>query len=83
MADRKVVDAFDDKLPPVTDDVSEEQQEDTIKINTAEQAPRDDIEKVESVSRRSDIAPGSEPPDGGLNAWLKVFGCFLLYSNVW
>lgn len=39
------------------------------------------LEKV--VSRRSEIDPAAEPPDGGLNAWLKVFGCFLIYSNVW
>ncbi|KAF2663309.1 MFS general substrate transporter [Microthyrium microscopicum] len=31
----------------------------------------------------SEIDPFGEPPDGGLNAWLKVFGCFLLYSNIW
>ena len=23
------------------------------------------------------------PPDGGLHAWLKVLGCFLMYSNIW
>lgn len=23
------------------------------------------------------------PPDGGLHAWLKVLGAFLLYSNIW
>lgn len=25
----------------------------------------------------------ANPPDGGLNAWLKVLGCFLIYSNIW
>jgi hypothetical protein len=34
-------------------------------------------------TRRSEIDPFSEPPDGGWNAWLKVLGCFLLYSNIW
>jgi MFS family permease len=24
-----------------------------------------------------------EPPDGGLHAWLKVLGGFLIYSNIW
>ena len=23
------------------------------------------------------------PPDGGLHAWLKVFGGFLIYINIW
>jgi hypothetical protein len=23
------------------------------------------------------------PPDGGLHAWLKVVGGFLIYSNIW
>jgi hypothetical protein len=23
------------------------------------------------------------PPDGGLHAWLKVFGGFLVYINIW
>jgi hypothetical protein len=32
-------------------------------------------------SRRSEIDPFTEPPDGGLNAWLKAFGCFLMYAN--
>lgn len=36
-----------------------------------------------TTTRRSAIDPSREPPDGGLEAWLKVFGCFLLYSNIW
>ncbi|KIW03009.1 uncharacterized protein PV09_05667 [Verruconis gallopava] len=32
-------------------------------------------------STRSAIDPEAEPPDGGLHAWLKVFGCFLMYAN--
>jgi hypothetical protein len=43
----------------------------------------ENLQKVQSSSRKSDIDPLSNPPDGGLNAWLKVFGCFLLYSNIW
>lgn len=42
-----------------------------------------------TVSRRTQrtnrstrtIDPDGEPPDGGLNAWLKVYGCFLMYAN--
>jgi len=41
-----------------------------------------DLEKVKSSSKQSDINPFTEPPDGGLNAWLKVIGCFLIYSNI-
>jgi hypothetical protein len=29
-------------------------------------------------SRISAVSTLAEPPDGGLNAWLKVFGCFLM-----
>jgi hypothetical protein len=27
------------------------------------------------------IDPDAEPPDGGIHAWLKVYGCFLMYAN--
>lgn len=49
--------------------------------NTAKETAVDTLQKV--ASRRSEIDPAGEPPDGGLNAWLKVLGCFLIYSNVW
>lgn len=39
------------------------------------------VEKV--ASRKSDKVQLPEPPDGGLDAWLKVFGGFLMYSNIW
>ena len=42
------------------------------------------MEKIQpTTSKSSDISPYTEPPDGGLNAWLKVFGSFLMYSNIW
>ena len=28
-------------------------------------------------------SPAHIPPDGGLHAWLKVVGGFLIYSNIW
>jgi hypothetical protein len=28
-------------------------------------------------------SPVHIPPDGGLHAWLKVLGGFLIYSNIW
>lgn len=45
------------------------------------ESPRPQLSRA--ASKRSEIDPTAEPPDGGLNAWLKVLGCFLLYSNVW
>lgn len=29
------------------------------------------------------IVKDDEPPDGGLQAWLQVFGSFCLYWNTW
>jgi hypothetical protein len=41
------------------------------------------LEKINTSSGRSNVIdPFAEPPDGGLNAWLKVLGCFLIYSNI-
>jgi hypothetical protein len=34
-----------------------------------------------SMARSIAIDPEAEPPDGGMHAWLKVFGCFLMYAN--
>jgi hypothetical protein len=33
-----------------------------------------------AVTTESVIPP---PPDGGLHAWLKVFGGFFIYVNIW
>jgi hypothetical protein len=33
-----------------------------------------------AVTTDSVIPP---PPDGGLHAWLKVFGGFFIYVNIW
>ena len=40
-------------------------------------------EEPHSRWKASAIDPDSQAPDGGLNAWLKVLGCFLMYANVW
>jgi hypothetical protein len=75
----KDIEASNDNLPSIGDNVSKEQLENA--------SPKDDqieqLTKIQSSSRRSDIDPLAEPPDGGLNAWLKVFGSFLIYSNIW
>ena len=40
-----------------------------------------DPEAIESQSLAGSQLP--PPPDGGLHAWLKVFGGFLVYINIW
>ena len=82
--------AVDEKGP----DLSEENRSSRADDTSREEA-EDVVEPVEAVdpeagktlsrtqSRKSEIDPFAEPPDGGLNAWLKVLGCFLIYSNIW
>lgn len=38
------------------------------------------IDAVSIITAGSHIPP---PPDGGLHAWLKVFGGFMIYINIW
>ncbi|RMZ72243.1 Major facilitator superfamily domain general substrate transporter [Pyrenophora seminiperda CCB06] len=38
------------------------------------------IDARSTVTARSAIPP---PPDGGVHAWLKVFGGFMIYINIW
>jgi hypothetical protein len=80
---RPVVDALDGKLPPVPGNASQGRKEEDMDMAQEEDVKTSDVEKVQSASRKSVIDPSTEPPDGGLHAWLKVFGCFLLYSNIW
>lgn len=45
--------------------------------------PRDkeaQLDARSTVTTESAIPP---PPDGGLHAWLKVFGGFMIYINIW
>jgi hypothetical protein len=88
----KANDFSDDKLTSPTDDASSHKEVDTQHDIEKDGNQQEDTEangqtlkKVKSsASRKADIDPfGGEPPDGGLNAWLKVVGCFLLYSNIW
>lgn len=46
-----------------------------------ELAPGLKTEEEEQEEERQERLP--PPPDGGLHAWLKVFGGFLVYINVW
>ena len=50
--------------------------------------PRDEAaeDKEAQVDARSTVTAESAippPPDGGLHAWLKVFGGFMIYINIW
>jgi len=38
------------------------------------------VDARSTVTAESTIPP---PPDGGLHAWLKVFGGFMIYINIW
>ena len=71
----------DDKFSPTAEE-NRQDWRDTEKIDVTTERPAQ-LEKIQSSSKKSDIDPFTEPPDGGLNAWLKVLGCFLIYSNIW
>jgi hypothetical protein len=49
----------------------------------ADSRPEDGGTLEKTSTKTSAIDPEAKPPDGGLDAWLKVFGCFLIYSNIW
>ena len=78
MADWKPSQASDERSSSVADDILREE---GLEANEADNEMPAQLEKVQS--RKSEINPLAEPPDGGLNAWLKVLGCFLIYSNIW
>lgn len=79
MAEEKVTDEVDSKSSTRVSDNHDAHSNDGTSGQDEEQ--RHDLRKTNS--RRSEIDPTAQPPDGGLHAWLKVFGCFLVYSNVW
>jgi hypothetical protein len=54
----------------------EEQEKGPVDVGTA---PDEEKQDGHSVAE-SQLPP---PPDGGLHAWLKVFGGFLIYINIW
>jgi hypothetical protein len=60
----------------------EKGQDDTRHNSVAHES--DDAHDPETIETRS--LAGSQlppPPDGGLHAWLKVVGGFLVYINIW
>jgi hypothetical protein len=43
-----------------------------------------DLSSVESVEDvKPLLASNSDIPDGGIVAWLQVFGSFLIFANAW
>jgi hypothetical protein len=42
-----------------------------------------DPESQEADTHNEEEPALPPPPDGGLHAWLKVFGGFLIYINIW
>lgn len=65
----------EEKISPTLDEKQD------VEKHSSDDSTAAPLEKVQS--RRSDIDPAADPPDGGRNAWLKVMGCFLIYSNIW
>lgn len=63
-------------------DETSRDEEDVINATEAREQERGNA-LSKTQSRKSEIDPFGQPPDGGLNAWLKVLGCFLMYSNIW
>jgi len=81
MAGWKATASSDDQLSSNIDEAPEEQRE----YGELEYSEKTNvsIRDNQCVPNKSAIDPFGTPPDGGLNAWLKVLGCFLLYSNIW
>jgi hypothetical protein len=80
IADEKPLELSEEKTSSKADDTSREEEE---VIDTLENGDDRPNALSRAQSRKSGIDPFSEPPDGGLNAWLKVLGCFLIYGNIW
>jgi hypothetical protein len=61
------------------------QEHSRVDVEKQGNAVREDAESTRNplsrtVTTDSVIPP---PPDGGLHAWLKVFGGFFIYVNIW
>jgi hypothetical protein len=84
MTSWKATDLADDKLPSLGADEQAREPRDIEAASIGDEASAPIEKVVSSRSKKSDVDLFSkEPPDGGLNAWLKVMGCFLIYSNIW
>jgi len=63
--------------PSTTEEVQTEESE---RSNEAVQDKEAQLDARSTTTTESAIPP---PPDGGLHAWLKVFGGFMIYINIW
>jgi hypothetical protein len=81
MSDCKASTSSNDHLSFIHNEVPEDHKEkDPLEID---EKPNIKHDSIQSSSKNGAIDPFGEPPDGGLSAWLKVLGCFLIYSNIW
>jgi len=60
--------------------VEEAEQIDSRPESAPSHVTTDDVEEASDTDAVPRLPP---PPDGGLHAWLKVFGGFLMYINIW
>lgn len=66
-----------------TPDLEASQDKDiTVDAESGAEASAPPLERP-TTEKSPEISPYSAPPDGGFNAWMKVFGSFLIYSNIW
>lgn len=56
------------------------QQNETVQNHEPVEDKDAQIDARSTMTTESAIPP---PPDGGLHAWLKVFGGFMIYINIW
>ena len=83
--------SFDDKH--VIEDKSSERESHNPPSTTEEVLPseqehsndvvQDKEAQLDARSTRTTESAMPPPPDGGLHAWLKVFGGFMIYINIW
>lgn len=79
---------FDNKR--ATEDSPIEQEEDSrpSSVNQvirprSDEGAQDKEAQLDTRSTRTTESALPPPPDGGLHAWLKVFGGFMIYINIW
>ncbi|UPX13510.1 uncharacterized protein EKO05_0004016 [Ascochyta rabiei] len=72
-----LVDSYQTSRPSSVEEVEESTPRDEEKGIEPAEKPFD----ARSTKTTESIIP--PPPDGGLHAWLKVFGGFMIYINIW
>ncbi|KAF1841855.1 MFS general substrate transporter [Cucurbitaria berberidis CBS 394.84] len=76
------------------EDISIEQEEDSRPSSADEHVQNETRTRSDDGARDKETQPNAlstittesaipPPPDGGLHAWLKVFGGFMIYINIW